>query len=156
MFSFAKLFADIAKAVKAPTWIITHGITIIIVASTSWVISSVYSNKNKKIESVPVILSAIDTLRNEVKDVKRQICNLELINKSGHDSIKSIIGQGFGGVKTIFTKQNELIDLRFNSLSDKNTEQFDLQRKWLREDIDKLFSEAEKKNEIPYRLTQIP
>lgn len=156
MLSFAKFFADIAKVLNAPTWLITHGLLFILVATGSWAASVFYHKKDQKIESVPVILLTMDTIRMEIKDVKKQVCNLELINKSGHDSINKIIGQGFGGVKTIFTKQNELIDLRFNSLSTKNDEHFYLQRKWLREDIDKLFSENEKKNEIPYRLTAIP
>lgn len=154
MFSFAKLWADILKYLGAPTGFLTHSLIAILFAGGSWYANSFYRSKNDKIESVPVILNAIDTLRKEVKDVKRQICNLEMVNKSGHDSMKLVIRTGFGKVQEAFNKTNDLNNQKFLYLNRNIEEKFSIPDRWLDELINRI--SYEKKNETPYRLTQIP
>lgn len=157
MLSVAKFFADIAKALNAPTWLITHGLTIILVGTGSWVVSTVYHSKNQKIESVPVILQAIDTLRLEVKGVKQQICNLEMMNKIGHDSMRSTISKGFGAVKEVFDKTNQLNNEKFRAINQNIDTRYNLQNMWIEDLINRISIRDEKKNEIPYRrYTAIP
>lgn len=155
MLAIAKLFADIAKALNLPVWVITHGVVIILTGSITWVGIKFYNSKNQKIESVPVILAAIDTLRMEVKEVKTEVTDLKLINKSGHDSIKSDIGKGFGKVQEALTKTNELNNQKFLFLNRNIEEKFALPDRWI-DDLINRISATEKKNETPYRLTSIP
>ncbi|NJK97349.1 MAG: hypothetical protein HC905_22755 [Bacteroidales bacterium] len=114
MLSFAKLFADIAKAVGAPTWVITHGLTIIIVGSISWGASVFFYKKDQKIESVPVILKTMDTIRMELKDVKKQVCAIDQTNKSGHDSILfSCWQRGLAKLQEAMDKTREVNNKKF-------------------------------------------
>lgn len=149
MFSFAKLFADIAKLLGASTKFIGYAIALIVVGGSAWSLSRIYYSKNEQLNSVSELSLKIDTL------IKR-VDKFESNNNTWHTNMNSTISNGFGEVKTIFRMQTEYYDTRFNQLDKNQDSRFFLQRKWLDEKIENSFSQAEKKNETPYRLTQIP
>lgn len=153
MLTIAKLFADIAKALNAPTWLITHGITVIIFGGGAWAISSYVHSKNQKIESVPAISQKLDTVVLMVVNLNNRFTNFETINRAGHDSISSNIRKGFGDVKNAMTKEYQLTNEKFRAINKNFDAQFDFQNRWYLETIDALnkYSLFEKKNSKLYQ-----
>ena len=155
MFSIAKLFADIAKALNAPVWVVSHGLLVIFSVGLTWGAVKVFSGKNEKIESVPGINAKLDKVIVIVSGLDTRIDNIENTNKKGHDSILSVVGKGFGNVQEAFAKTQELNNQKFQFLNRNIDEKFALPDKWI-DDLINRISSAEKKNESPYRLTAIP
>lgn len=147
MFSFAKIFADIAKALGASAKIIGYGISVIIISGGAWYLSRVYYSKNEQLNSVSMISKKQDIIiqRLEVLETKSNILN-------------NNVCKGFGEVNILFKRTTEYYDQRFDVLDKNQRSRFEGQKKWLNEEIDKLlnFTISEKKNETPYRLTSIP
>lgn len=158
MFSFAKFIADLFKTLGISAKITGYAISAIVIGGGAWYLSHVYYQKNNQLNQVDVLNKKVDIVLERFDKVIERLDTIERNNNSSHKNFDAKVSNGFGEVNILFKRTTEYYDQRFNVLDKNQKSNFEGQRKWLNEEIDKLlnFTISEKKNESPYRLTSIP
>lgn len=140
----AKLFADLAKAMNAPTWFISHGVVIILAVGATIASIAFITPRTEKINQVPQLYNAITRI--EVNQHKAD--SLNMARSAAIVSKIDSLAKCQAHANMLFKEKNRIDSLKFSRIPVlKENDYFQIMDQWFY----RLQSElSQKKTSIPY------
>jgi hypothetical protein len=141
----AKLFADLAKAMNAPTWVISHGVVIILAVGGTIATIAFITPRTEKINQVPQLYNAITRI--EVNQHKAD--SLNRVQSAAIVAKIDSLANAQAHANMLFRQKNRIDSLKFSRIQVlKENDYFQIMDQWFYRLQNSGLSQ--KKTSIPY------